>query len=328
MTNHEISEILDFIAGVIEVHHGNPYRAAAYANAAATINTLNVELKDLFKQKSNFDDLPSIGESLAKKLNELFTTGDIKSLEKYVTNVPEIVFELQKLHGLGVKKALFLTQKFNLKTKADMQKLLKLAQQGEISKLPHWGTKSEADLIEILSGQFQKTRLPYAQAKKIADLLVTHLKKCSAVKQIAVLGSLRRLAPTIGDVDLGLTVTDSSAVKKCLQELPEVKRLVIAGENMFRLELKSGEQVDLKIVDDQDWGSFLQHFTGSKEHNIKLREYALRKQLSLSEYGIKDLTTKKIHHFDTETDFYKFLGLKLIPPKERIGGNEIEKYQL
>jgi DNA polymerase (family 10) len=203
---------------------------------------------------------------------------------------------------------------------------LSKAKQGEVRGLPGFGEKSEQDLIRILEQQHHKSRIPYSDALKAAKQLKRALEKVPGVSRVIFLGSLRRELGTVGDIDMGMVAKKLEPVKEKLKKLETVKKVLVAGDDVIRLVLKNGWQVDIRQALPEEWGSFVQHFTGSKEHNIKLRELALKKGLSLSEHGIKEKKIGKLKKFRSEKEFYRYLGFKPIPPSERVGGEELEKY--
>ncbi len=342
MTNEEISQVFKFVGQVLGMDEKDRFRAQAYEEAGVVIHQLSEPLKDRFAQlqqqdpvtakaifMKQLDELPSIGESIAAKLVELFTTSKIKAFAKYTADLPGGMYPLVQLYGIGPKKAFKLAQKFHLNNPdTAIEDLLKALKQGKLANVEGFGEKSIQALIEILEEQHQKARISHQEALKVAEQLKQALLKIPQVKKIIFLGSLRRETNTVGDLDLGAIISNFSAVKKAINQLKQVKRVLAAGENVIRLILTNSWQVDLKLSTPEEWGSFIQHFTGSKEHNIRLREFAMGKNLSLSEHGIKDKKTGETKKFSTEKDFYNFLGLSLIPPKERIGKTEIEQYKL
>ncbi|MGD9129117.1 MAG: nucleotidyltransferase domain-containing protein [Candidatus Woesebacteria bacterium] len=342
MSNDEIAKLFKFIGEILALKSANRFRARAYEEAGVVIHQLDYQLADEFAKlkkqdpaaaKNKFieqlDELPGIGESIASKIVELFTTGHIRAFEKYTAKFPGGMYPLVQLYGIGAKKALKLCQKFKLnKSSTAINDLLAKTKAGELSNLAGFGEKSEVQLIEALEKQHKKARIPRERALKMAKKIKQAMLKVPEVKRVIFLGSLRREAETVGDLDLGAVIIQVSPFKKAISKIKLVKRLLVAGDNMIRMVLTNNWQVDLKISPADEWGSFVQHFTGSKEHNIRLREFAMTKGLSLSEHGIKDKKTGKIKKFATEKEFYNYLGLKLIPPQERVGKNEIERYQL
>lgn len=336
MTNQEVAAAFEFTAQILEAKAADPFRIRAYENAAATIKAHPQPLKKMYQAKQDFSKIPGIGQSFKKKLETLYQKGDVPALQKYVADVPAGTLPLTKLHGVGGKTALKLAQKFKLNQAENAyQKLLAAAKNGKIRNLEGFGQKSEADLIRRLqlATNSNKKRMSYKEAKTKANKIIKHLIKNKNVLTIEVLGSIRRQTETIGDIDLGLVIKNIGPVKTDMKRMKNVKKFLVSGEKLFRVLLKDNTQVDLKISPPEEWGSFLQHFTGSKEHNIKLRQYALaEKNFSLSEHGIKVLTpnTKqppKILKFADEKEFYYALDLDWIPPEERIGKDEIKRYK-
>lgn len=334
MSNQEISLIMEFISEVIGLNPDNRFRVKAYQEAAEVIAQWDEPLVDIFADNEEadaakiYDSIPGIGDSITSKLIELFSTGDIKAFQKYVKDIPPGVFALCQVNGIGAKRAFKICSNYKVSDKNALNDVIKLAKQGKIRELDGFGEKSEADLIKFIEDYQKIERMPYEKAKKLADEVVEALKDCHNITKIEVLGSLRRRHTTIGDVDLGIATNDIKKTQECIKKLEIVKRVVVSGEGMMRVILKSGQQVDIKVSPEDEWGSFLQHFTGSKEHNIMLRKYALKRGLSLSEHGIKDRQFGKVTKYSSEEAFYKRLGLRYIPPRERKGGTEIERYQL
>jgi DNA polymerase (family 10) len=314
---------------VLELQGADRFRVRAYDNAATAISLYPQELKELFKQHYDLDKIPGVGKTLVEKLTELFSTGTIEAFQKYVSDIPAGTWPLAQLHGIGVKKAYKLATTFKLDDEATaLAQIKQHAHNHDIRLLAGFGEKSESELITMIDNHKQHSRIPYSTAHSIAQSFVDELKKCDAVVTAEMLGSLRRHSPTIGDIDLGIATTDIGRVEECVKNMKSVKRLVVSGPQLLRVMLTSDFQVDIKVSTKAEWGAFLQHFTGSKEHNIKLREYALDKGMSLSEHGIKDTKTSQLTTFDDETEFYRYLGLNWIKPEERVGGSEIELARL
>ncbi|HYD35595.1 MAG TPA: hypothetical protein VD999_06000 [Vitreimonas sp.] len=331
MTNQEIADLFNFIAGVLALKDSNVFRSRAYQNAATVIEQYPQPLHEMFLNNPDFDKLPGIGDTLSEKLGELFTTGSIKAFEKYVADLPAGMWPLFKLPGIGVKKAFVLAVHFKLDDEATaLSKILEHAQQGEIRQLEKFGEKSEKDLISIIESYKPKNRLPYMEAKQVADELKAELEKCEAISRVDVLGSLRRQSPTVGDIDLGIATDNMDLVKSFVKNMKIVKRVAAAGEQLIRIVMTNDYQADIKVSTPDEWGAFLQHFTGSKEHNIKLRELALKQGKSLSEHGIKEEHNGQqiLKKFADEEAFYKYLGLRWIEPSKRAGGEEIDQAKL
>ncbi len=329
ISNQDLAAAFKFISGVLALKGADRFRVRAYDNAASVIASLEQPLHEMFLSNPDFERLPGIGPTLEKKLVELFTTGNIKAFQEYTTDMPGGMFALSQVHGIGVKRAYQLCHHFHLEAaETVLADVLALAQTHQIRDLDGFGEKSEADLLENLQHHTTQSRMPYEQARAVADQLIEQLGDCPGLEKVEALGSLRRHATSVGDIDLGLVVTDIGRVKNYVKTMKGVERHTVAGDNVIRIFLKSGEQIDMKTATPAEWGAFLQHYTGTKEHNIKLREFALKKGLSLSEHGIKETATGKLHTFTTEEAFYNFLGLKWIEPSQRLGGQEIDQAKL
>jgi DNA polymerase (family 10) len=344
MSNEELKEVFSFISQVLGMDEQNRYRARAYEEAADIVHHLDYQLLDRFqdlhqeheleladkKFHKQLEKLPGIGEAIADKLVELFSTGNIKAFQKYVKDMPGGMYPLVQLHGIGAKKGYKLAKQFNLNNpQTAIAELLTKAKHGQVQGLTGFGEKSERQLIAALEKQHQKARIPHDEAVRVAKQLEKVIRGEKSVKKVICLGSLRRGEKTVGDIDLGVATNDPKAVvSHVIDNLKILKRVLVAGENLLSVVVTNEWQADIKFTNEQEWGSFIQHFTGSKQHNIKLREYAMKKGLSLSEHGIKIKETDQLKKFADEEEFYKFLGFKHIPPKERTGGDELDKYSL
>ncbi len=329
MTNQEIAQLLEFISEILATQNADRFRIRAYQNAASSIDQLDEPLTQLYKDHQDLTKLPGIGKTLAEKLTELFTTGNIEAFQQYVHDVPAGAWALSPVYGIGGKHALQLALAFNLNNEdTAVAELIQRAENHQVQQLPGFGEKSEQSLLESLLAYRKVTsRIPYKVARQEADLVIKHLKQLPDIdpNRLSALGSLRRKEKTVGDIDIGLALTDIEPVRQDLAQWDKVKRILASGDQVIRLLLQDDTQVDLKIVPPAEWGSFLQHYTGSKNHNIKLRIWALSQGKSLSEHGITDTSTKIQTKYSDETKFYDDLGLNWIPPQKRIGADEIDQ---
>lgn len=324
-----IAEILEGIAAAYQVQGKDQFRIRAYQNAAAGVEHGGEDIRQIWQQ-GKLEDIPGVGASIAGHLDELFRTGKVKHFDRVTKGLPGGFFELLKLEGVGPKTAYKLAKKFHLvNPKTALTQLKAKALRQEIQKLPGFAEETERNILEAIKKQEEKggkERLGLALAQSYAQRILPYMRANKACLQVEPLGSLRRQAPTIGDIDLAVA---SNQPQKCLAHFvafPDREKTLAHGENTARIVLRDGIQVDLKVVKPEAFGSLLQHFTGSKQHNIMLRDYALKLGYSLSEYGIKKLKTKseKRKTFTKEEDFYTFLGLDWIPPELREGTEEIE----
>lgn len=329
-TNAKIAHLLDSVKAAYIVKDKNKFKIAAYDNAATAVSHIGSNIKDIWEQ-GKLEEIPGVGKSIASHLDELFQTGKVKQFQKLFKDLPEAMFGLMKIRGIGPKMAYKLCQKLGIKkNKHALVKLEKAAKAGNIRKLEGFAEKSEKEILENINDykQQRKTkRILLFQAETITYPLVKYLSSSPFVKKIDVLGSLRRKTSTVGDIDIAVASEKPEAVVKHFVKYPYKTKILESGEKKARI-LIDEVQVDLMIEPAISYGSLLQHFTGSKQHNIQLRELAIKKGFSLSEHGVKKIkSSNKPKTFKDEQDFYKFLGLKWIAPELREGQGEIELAQ-
>jgi len=330
MTNLEIAELLRAVAAAYQLTapasasrkrggrenaDKNKFKIIAYQRAADAVEHASSELKDLWDDKK-LEEVPGIGKSIAEHLDELFRTGKSKHFEEVMEGLPPSMFDLMKVPGVGAKTGYKLAKELGIKSLGELEKAAKT---GKIKGIPNI-LKS----IEETKGRTRRLLLPYAS--QIADSLVEWLKTEPSVKEAVALGSLRRKAATVGDIDIAVATNNPQKVMEHFTKYPKAQRVLEKGEASASIIVPGDIQVDLMVQSPDSFGALLQHFTGSKHHNIALREYALKKGLSLSEYGIKELKSQnsKVIKFETEEKFYKFLGLDCIEPELREDIGEIE----
>jgi len=327
-TNLQIAKLLRSVSAALSLSKGdNRFRIIAYDRAADAIEHSSSEVKDLWDD-GKLKELSGVGEGIASSLDELFRTGKVKHFEKILKDFPPAMFELMEIPGLGPKNAFKLCKALEItKTHSAVSKLEKSAKSGKIAVLEGFGEESQNNILQNIDGYKNRTRrLLLNVAHGTVDSIIAWMHKIPQVKQIDYLGSLRRQASTVGDIDIAVATDDPKIVLQHFTKFPGKSRVLEAGEHTSSIILPNGSQVDLMVQPPQSYGSLLQHFTGSKHHNIALRELAMKKGYSLSEYGIKVDDTVKT--FDTEKKFYNFLGLDFIPPELREGENEIELAKL
>lgn len=326
-TNLQIADLLRNVAASYQIQSEakNRFKIVAYERAADAVEHATSEMKDLWDEGS-LENVPGIGPSIAEHLSELFEKGNSKHFEEILKNVPAPVFELMKIQGIGPKTALKLVENLNI---TNYKELETAAKEGKIAKMEGFGEDSQAAILKSLGevrGRARRLLLPYASA--IAEEVMDWMHKFPSVKKIDPLGSLRRKASTIGDIDISVATDDPKGVLAHFIKYPKAQRVLEKGTISAGIVVPGDVQVDLMVQPPEAYGSLLQHFTGSKHHNIALREFALKKGLSLSEKGIKNTGGKKkeegIMKFDTEEKFYNYLGLDWIPPEIREGLGEIE----
>ena len=330
MTNLQIAQMLRYVAAsfIIKGESAHRFQIMAYQRAADAIQNTTTQIADLVKE-DKLDEIAGIGTSLKQHLQELVKTGKVKHWESVMRDIPEAVFPLLDVPGFGPKKAYKIVTLFRLKNpKTVVEDVEKLANSGQIAGIEGFGTKSQELMLKHV-GEFKKgsgkaTRMLLPFATEVAEKLVAYMKKSPAVTHIEPLGSLRRKLPTIGDVDLAIATNKPKEVIEHFTAYPYKERVIEKGPTSAALLTSGGHQVDLLTQPVEAWGSLLQHFTGSKHHNVHLREFALKKGLSLSEQGIKKVGSEKRTLYATEESFYKALGMDWIPPEMREDRGEIE----
>ena len=343
LTNENIARLLRQVSAAYTIKGINRFRIIAYDKASEAVEKSNIEVKDLWDE-GRLSNLPGIGPTIAGHLDELFKTGRVKRFEKAFQDLPQGMFPLLDVPGIGPKSSYKLAREFKLHDAGKaITGLLKAAQAGKIAKLDGFGEKSQADILDALKrfkkGQVKKRRMSLPYAGATADQMLIYLKKSPAVVEAVPLGSLRRGVSTIGDIDIGVATENPGAVLEWFTAYPKKSKIVETGPTGATILLETGQQIDIRVQSPVSFGAMFQYFTGSKEHNIRLREFALRKGFSLSEYGIKKTSkghntgipgkyfNKKlnIYEFPTEEEFYHVLGLPWIPPEIRENSGEIEK---
>lgn len=330
--NAEIAKLFRDVAAAYSIKNENKYRfqIIAYTKASDIIGDMNTEIKDLLSESDRIK-IPGIGEAMLAHIQEILETGHVAHFETVMKDIPPSVFVLLDVPSFGPKKAFKIVDALGLENKNTIiEDVEKAATEGRIAPLPGFGKKSEEDIIQALQeykvGKTKSRRMILPYAFDISEKVLAYIKKSPYVRQAFPLGSLRRMMPTIGDVDIAVDSDHPDEVLEHFIKYPGVERVISKGDAKSSILVSGGRQVDLMVQPPIAFGSLLQHFTGSKHHNVALREYALRKGMSLSEYGIKVREKGKEvqKKFEHEDEFYKFIGLELIPPEIRENEGEIE----
>ena len=321
MKNSEIAHIFQDIADLLEIKGEIIFKVRAYQKAARAIENLPQEITSMVESGKNLKDIPGVGEAISGKIAEIVKTGKLQYYENLKTEFPSGITALLEIPGIGPKTAKKLSDT-GINNIDDLEKAIL---DGRVANIFRLGDKTADNIlrqIHTLKGKEQ--RIPVGEAMMVVDEIFNALREVKGVKNLTPAGSLRRFKDTVGDIDLMGTADDPEKVIKAFIDLSQVDRVLARGPTKASVVLKSGLQVDLRMVEHDSFGSLLQYFTGSKQHNITLRLMALRHDLSLSEYGITDVKTNKLEKFATEEDFYKRLNLPYIPPEIREDQHEIE----
>lgn len=332
MTNKEISKLLKNVAAAYKIKDEKKYRfqLLAYEKAAESIENLPHELQDLYKE-NKLEGIPGVGPTIQSRLEELFKTGKVAHFETVMEDIPNAVFPLIDIPSFGPKKAFRLVSEFKLQNPATViTDVEKIANEGKIAPLAGFGEKSQSDILRAIAeykvGAGKTTRMPLPFASELAEIIITYLKKSPAVVDAQPLGSLRRRRETIGDIDIAVATNKPQEVLDHFVAYPRKERIMERGERTSSILASGGKQVDLMVIPPDGFGAMLQHFTGSKAHNVHLREYALSIGLSLSDFGIKKKgeDNSKYVRYKTEESFYKAIGMQWVPPEMREDTGEIE----
>ncbi|NWF99196.1 MAG: DNA polymerase/3'-5' exonuclease PolX [Nitrospirae bacterium] len=320
MKNKEIASIFNDIADILEIKGDNPFRIRAYKRAALALESLSKDVAETSKEE--LLRIPGIGQDLAGKIEEYIKTGKIQAYEDIKKEIPEGLSTLLKVPGLGPKTAKMLYEKLNVRNMEDLENY---ARKHKLTGLPGIKEKTEENIIkgiEMLKRGIE--RKPLGKVLPVAEEILDYIKKHSSVNKISLAGSLRRWKDTIKDIDILATSNDPKSVMNAFIHLPDVKEVLMHGPTKSSIIIQEDIQVDLRVVKEESYGAALAYFTGSKEHNIRLREMAVKAGLKINEYGIfREKDDKKLGG-EKEEDIYKILGLPYIPPEMREDTGEIE----
>ncbi|HWQ70110.1 MAG TPA: DNA polymerase/3'-5' exonuclease PolX [Patescibacteria group bacterium] len=321
MRNLEIAKLFHEIADLLEIKDDNIFKIRAYRRAAMNLESLTEEIEAV-AARGGLAEIAGIGKDLAAKIQQALDTGRMEYLEELRTEIPHGVVELMAIPGVGPKTAKLLFQQLHVDS---VERLEALALQGKLLGLSGIKQKTVENILKgIQVVKAGRERMQLGRALPLAHELVRILETLPDVKQISLAGSLRRMRETVKDVDLLVTSTKPAKVMAVFTSLPQVAEVLLQGETKATIRHREGIQVDLRVVEPDCFGAALQYFTGSKAHNIRVRELAVRKGLKVSEYGVfKEATGTRIAGA-TEEEVYKAIGLPYIPPELREDAGEVE----
>jgi DNA polymerase (family 10) len=331
LTNREIADIFERVATLLEIKGEIIHRVLSYRRAGETIRELPRDLHAIAAE-GTLTDIPGIGDTLAAKINEMLETGKLEFYEKLTKEIPAGLVDIVHINGVGPKKAKLFWKELNITTIPDLEAA---ARGGKLRDLAGMGTKSEQKIIEGIESLGRQTgRTPLGVALPAAQAILDKLLTIPGALEGAVAGSIRRARPTIGDVDLLVASDDATPIMDAFVKMEQVGRILGHGPTKSSVELLNGLQVDLRVLEKARWGTALNYFTGSQAHNIRMREIALKKGLSLNEHAFSpvDKDGKIIEDAPkilcaTEEEVYATVGLPWIPPELREDSGEIEAAQ-
>ncbi|MBZ5558021.1 MAG: DNA polymerase/3'-5' exonuclease PolX [Acidobacteriia bacterium] len=321
MENIQIAKTFEEVADLLEIQGANPFRVRAYRNAARTIGTLATPIESLLKNDGHaLEELPGIGADLAGKIARVCRTGELPLLTQLTHKTPGSLVAMLRIPGVGPKRARLIYEKLGVKTLAQLEKA---ARAGRLSELRGMGKTLERTILQgIEQDKAHVARVPLAEAEAYVRPLVEMLRSTPGVEHLDVAGSFRRRSETVGDVDILVASRHAPAVAKAFLGYRDVARVLAHGDTKCSVVLRSGLQVDLRIVARSSYGSALHYFTGSKPHNIAIRLLGVKRHLKINEYGVFR-GTKQIGG-RTEAEVFDAVGLPWIPPELRENRGEIE----
>jgi DNA polymerase (family 10) len=321
--NNDIVKNFNKVADLLEIKGANPFRVRAYRNAARTIGSLSKNVADMIAEDKALTDFSGIGKDLAEKIKEIVDTGKLSQLTALEKVLPPGLQDLLRIPGLGPKKVKALYETLDI---GDLSSLKKAAQEQKIRKLEGFGVKTEASILEeIKRRSWGKARTQWVVAEEIARAYVDYLKKDDAIKDVTVAGSYRRGKETVGDLDILVTVKRGTDIMAHFVGYEDVDHVISRGETRSSVVLRTGMQVDLRVVPQVAYGAALHYFTGSKAHNITVRKLAQKKGMKINEYGV--FKNDKRIAGKTEEGVFKKLGLPYIEPELREDCGEIQAAQ-
>ena len=326
MTNLEIARIFSEIADILEIREENPFKVRAYRRVTQLLESLPQEVEEIYK-RGELHNLPGVGASIAEKIKEIIETGKLKYHEELKKNIPSGLLEMLRIPEMGPKTVALVYKKLGIST---IEELEKAAREKKLRNLYGLGPKTEENIIKGMSLiKKRKERIPLHEALVLAEDIIKRLKESGKVKRITYCGSVRRRKETIGDIDILATSSDPSQVMEVFTSLPLVKEVVAKGHTKSSILVGEGRQVDLRVVEEESFGAALHYFTGSKSHNIRVRELGVRKGLKINEYGVFVRKKEKDERIGgrEEEEVFTYVDLPYIPPELREDWGEIEAAQ-
>jgi DNA polymerase (family 10) len=320
MNNREVADIFRRIGDMMDILGENRFKVLAYRRASENILSLGQDIHAYWRA-GTLQEIPGIGKAIAEKIDEMLSTGRLEYYERLQDQVPTGVVSLLEIQDVGPKTAKLLWEEMGLQSVAEVETA---ARTGQLRQLPGLGAKSEAKILAGIEALHRRSdRIPLGTAWPVATALLQGLEEsCPEVQQATVAGSLRRMRSTIGDIDLLAASDAPEAVIHAFASLPQVGEVVLSGQTKTTVWLHNGLQVDLRVLEPSRWGAALQYFTGSKAHNVRVREIAQKQKLSLSEYGFKKENGDEIL-CPEEAEVYETLGMSWIPAELREDRGEI-----
>ncbi len=323
VSSRDVEKLLKNISTLLEIKGETRFRVNAYRNAAESIAQAGGDLKGLV-ENGDLNDLPGIGKAIGDKITEYVNTGKLDYYDKLCEEVPEDLLTLSDLPGMGPKRVKAVWEKLGI---TDIRGLKKAAQDQRVQELEGFGPKIEEKILEALDQKKKSVsdqRYSLGDAWFQAQRIIAKLKKDPSVIKISAGGSVRRMKASVGDVDILAASDRPEDVMDLFTSMKEIEKVLLKGSTKTSVKVENGMQVDLRVVEPACWGTAMQYFTGSQEHNVKMRELSLKKGFSLSEYALSPVKEGQDMFFENESDLYRYLGLQWIPPELRENWGEVE----
>jgi len=318
MKNREIARLFEKMADILEFQGENVFKINAYRKASRIIGDLTQDLEQLHKE-GKLRDIPGVGEGIAKKIKEYLETGQMSKYEQIQRGMPDGLLEIMAIPGVGPKTLALVHKTRGISSMAELEKAVK---EGRLHDLPGMGLKKEENILRgIALLRRSGKRISLGVAIPIVDEIIQGMKGRTKVQRIFPAGSLRRMKETVGDIDILVAGRDGRKIIEAFTRMPQVQEVLVAGYTKSSVIVQGGLQVDLRVVPQASYGAALQYFTGSKAHNIHLREIAKARGMKISEYGI--FRGKQKIGGSKEADIYAKLGLAWIPPEMREDRGEV-----
>ena len=327
MDKNDIIGVLDLIGTMLEIKGENPFKVRAYFSGSRTLQTLEEDLGTVIEEE-RLGNIPGIGKALTEKIETLYTTGELEFLDKLKASVPDGLLELLEVPGLGGKKINALHQKLGIDS---IESLTQACNDGRVAELKGFGTKTQDKILSgIENREAYAARHLWWDARRVADRILPGLQGLPEVDRVEAAGSLRRGMETVGDLDFLVASSKPEPIMEWFTQMEGIVEVTAHGDTKSSVRFEGGMQADLRVVPSEQFYFALHHFTGSKDHNVRMRQKALSMGLSLSEWGLrpeeeKDSSRSKgTVEAHSEEDIFKTLGLAYIPPALREGMGEVE----
>lgn len=321
MKNREVAGLLYEMAELLELHAENRFKIIAFSKAARAIESLPEDISLVCREK-RLQSIPGVGKAIAQKVEEYLKTGRIEAHQELLAKTPPGLVKLLQISGLGPKTVFMLHEKLNI---TNLEELETAAREHRIRRLPRMGPTRETNILKSIERYKKRsTRILYSTAEPIVNDILAYLRGMGGLEHITAAGSFRRARETVGDIDILATASRPEEIVAAFVRMPLVEEVLAQGPTKASVIVQETIQVDLRIVEHQSFGTVLQYFTGSKEHNVRLRQLALNRGYSLSEYSLTRLTDSRDLFYDREEDVYAAIGLPYIAPEMREDRGEIE----